>query len=155
MTSKFARTVWLIVSESEGSRTLDWQSEERDKSSPLKAITKLNKMIKNNHLGILETEQRCTTNWEVFIQEKLLSIRYEQWEFITSCLGQLPPWDPVLQAGNSTRVVVVQSPIHVSLFETPWTEAYQVPPSMGFSRQEYWSGVPLPSPREFSAHCYT
>ena len=28
---------------------------------------------------------------------------------------------------------------------TPWTAAYQVPPSMGFSRQEYWSGVPLPS----------
>ena len=29
---------------------------------------------------------------------------------------------------------------------TPWTAAYQSPPSMGFSRQEYWSGVPLPSP---------
>ena len=29
----------------------------------------------------------------------------------------------------------------------PWTAAYQAPPSMGFSRQEYWSGVPLPSPR--------
>ena len=28
---------------------------------------------------------------------------------------------------------------------TPWTGAYQAPPSMGFSRQEYWSGVPLPS----------
>ena len=28
---------------------------------------------------------------------------------------------------------------------TPWTAAYQAPPSMGFSRQEYWSGVPLPS----------
>ena len=32
------------------------------------------------------------------------------------------------------------------LFETPWTAAYQASPSMGFSRQEYWSGVPLPSP---------
>ena len=30
---------------------------------------------------------------------------------------------------------------------TPWTEAFQAPPSLGFSRQEYWSGVPLPSPR--------
>ena len=29
---------------------------------------------------------------------------------------------------------------------TPWTAAYQAPQSMGFSRQEYWSGVPLPSP---------
>ena len=34
----------------------------------------------------------------------------------------------------------------VRLFATPWAVAYQVPPSMGFSRQEYWSGVPLPSP---------
>ena len=62
MTNKFARTEWLIVFESEGCRTLEWQSKEHDKSSPLKAITKLNKMIKNNHLGILEVEQRYTTN---------------------------------------------------------------------------------------------
>ena len=34
----------------------------------------------------------------------------------------------------------------VRLFATLWTEAYQATPSMGFSRQEYWSGVPLPSP---------
>ena len=34
----------------------------------------------------------------------------------------------------------------VRLLATPWTVAYQAPPSMGFSRQEYWSGVPLPSP---------
>ena len=34
----------------------------------------------------------------------------------------------------------------VQLLATPWTAAYQAPPSMGFSRQEYWSGVPLPSP---------
>ena len=35
----------------------------------------------------------------------------------------------------------------VQLLETPWTAAYQAPPSMGFPRQEYWSGVPLPSLR--------
>ena len=35
---------------------------------------------------------------------------------------------------------------HVWLFETPWTVAYQAPPPMGFSRQEYWSGSPFPSP---------
>ena len=34
----------------------------------------------------------------------------------------------------------------VRLSSTPWTVAHQAPPSMGFSRQEYWSGVPLPSP---------
>ena len=42
--------------------------------------------------------------------------------------------------------VKVKSLSRVQLFTTPWTAAYQAPPSMGFSRQEYWSGVPLPSP---------
>ena len=35
---------------------------------------------------------------------------------------------------------------HVQLFATPWTVAHQAPLFMGFSRQEYWSGVPFPSP---------
>ena len=34
----------------------------------------------------------------------------------------------------------------VQLFTTPWTVAHQAHPSMGFSRQEYWSGLPFPSP---------
>jgi len=38
--------------------------------------------------------------------------------------------------------VKVKSLSHIRLFTTPWTAAYQTPPSMGFSRQEYWSGVP-------------
>ena len=42
--------------------------------------------------------------------------------------------------------VKVKSLSRVRLFVTPWTAAYQAPPSMGFSMQEYWSGVPLPSP---------
>ena len=42
--------------------------------------------------------------------------------------------------------VKMKSLSHVWLFVTPWTAAHQAPPSMGFSRQEYWSGVPLPSP---------
>ena len=41
--------------------------------------------------------------------------------------------------------VKVKSLSRVWLCATPWTTAYQGPPSMGFSRQEYWSGVPLPS----------
>ena len=42
--------------------------------------------------------------------------------------------------------VKVKSLSRVRLFATPWTVAYQAPPSMGFSRQEYWSGLPFPSP---------
>ena len=42
--------------------------------------------------------------------------------------------------------VKVKSLSRVQLLATPWTAAYQAPPSIGFSRQEYWSVVPLPSP---------
>ena len=42
----------------------------------------------------------------------------------------------------------VKSLSRVRFFATPWTVAPQAPPSMGFSRQEYWSGLPFPSPRD-------
>ena len=42
--------------------------------------------------------------------------------------------------------VKVKSLSHVRLSATPWTAAHQAPPSMGFSRQKYWTGMPLPSP---------
>ena len=61
------------------------------------------------------------------------------------------PWDSL---GKNTGVgchfllqsVKVKSLSRVRLLTTPWTAAYQAPPSMGFSRQEYWSGLPFPSP---------
>ena len=49
--------------------------------------------------------------------------------------------------------VKVKSLSPVRLLATPWTAAYQAPPSMRFSRQEYWSGVPLPSPVELLESC--
>ena len=45
-----------------------------------------------------------------------------------------------------TVKVKVKSLSHVRLFATTWTVAHQAPPSMGFSRQEHWSGLPFPSP---------
>ena len=52
---------------------------------------------------------------------------------------RLPRW-------FSGEVKLVKLLSHVQLFGTPWTIAHQAPPSMGFSRQEYWSGLPFPSP---------
>ena len=46
------------------------------------------------------------------------------------------------------KTVKVKSLSPVRLFATPWTVAHQAPPSMGFSRQEYWSGLPFPSPED-------
>ena len=55
-------------------------------------------------------------------------------------------WVAISFSNASKWKVKVKSLSRVWLFATSWTEAYQVPLSMGFSRQEYWSGVPLPSP---------
>ena len=66
------------------------------------------------------------------------------------------PVPGILQARTLERVAIsfssvwkwkvkVKSLSRVRLFSSPWTAACQAPPSMGFSRQEYWSGVPLPS----------
>ena len=63
--------------------------------------------------------------------------------------GDLPnpgiePRSPALQTG-----ALPSEPRNnktISWFATPWTVAYQAPPSMGLSRQEYWSGLPFPSP---------
>ena len=49
----------------------------------------------------------------------------------------------------------VKSLSRVQLLGTPWTAAYQAPLSMGFSRQEYWSGVPLPSPYSCIVTCFS
>ena len=54
--------------------------------------------------------------------------------FLTVLTNKEAPW------------VKVKLLSRVRLFVTPWTVAYQAPPSMGFSRQEYWSGLPFPSP---------
>ena len=54
-------------------------------------------------------------------------------------------WVAISFSKASKWKVNVKSLSRVWLLATPWTSAYQAPPSMGFSRQEYWSGVPLPS----------
>ena len=50
--------------------------------------------------------------------------------------------------GQCPRIFKDKSLSCVWLFVTPWTVAGQAPPSMGYSRQEYWSGLPFPSPRD-------
>ena len=50
--------------------------------------------------------------------------------------------------GDSWMSEWVKSLSRVRLFATPWTVAYHAPPSMEFSRQEYWSGLPFPSPED-------
>ena len=60
--------------------------------------------------------------------------------------ARIPEWVAISFSNAWKWKVKVKSLNRVRLLATPWTAAYQAPPSMGFSRQEYWSGVPLPSP---------
>ena len=55
-------------------------------------------------------------------------------------------WVAISFSNEWKWTVKVKSLSRVRLFRTPWTVAYQAPPSMGFSRQEYWSGLPFSSP---------
>ena len=52
--------------------------------------------------------------------------------------------------GLAKKEVKVKSLSRVQLFATPWTVTYQAPPTMGFPRQECWSGLPSPSPGDLS-----
>ena len=62
----------------------------------------------------------------------ILQVRTLEW--VAMCFSNAWKWK-----------VKVKLLSRIWLLATPWTAAYQAPPSMGFSRQEYWSGVPLPS----------
>ena len=97
-----------------------------------------------------KNSQICKT-YDVMHAAKSDSVQPHRWQ-----PTRLPhPWD---SPGKNTGVgchfllqcmkvkMKVKLLSHVRLVATPLTAAYQTPPSMGFSRQEYWSGVPLPSP---------
>ena len=125
------------------------------------------------HLGEFYSLGKCITR-----EEGSLTTSYSSWQPLSAAtaakLHQLCPTlcDPIdssprgspipgiLQARTLEWVAIsfssawkwkvkVKSLSRVRLIATPWTATYQAPPSMGFSRQEYWSGVPLPSPRYF------
>ena len=59
---------------------------------------------------------------------------------------ELVHWELVLMEPAHPEFSSVQLLSHVRLFVTLWTVVYQAPPPMGCSRQEYWSGLPFPSP---------
>ena len=56
------------------------------------------------------------------------------------------------QESHSLLLLLLSHFSRVRLCATPWTAAYQASPSMGFSRQEHWSGLPFPSPQHSLLH---
>ena len=98
-------------------------------------------------------------NWSLLLTTAAAAASLQSCPTLCNPIDGSPPGSPVpgiLQARTLERVAIsfsnawkwkvkVKLLSRVRLLATPWTAAYQVPPSMGFSRQEYWSGVPLPS----------
>ena len=79
----------------------------------------------------------------------ILQARTLEWVAISFSNAWTLEWVAISFSNAWKWKVKVKSFRHVQLFETPWTAAYHAPPSMEFSRQEYWSGLPLPSPSFF------
>ena len=94
-----------------------------------------------------------------YLSTNLLLLSFQLCPTLCDLIDGSPPGSPVpgiLQARTLEWVVIsfssawkwkvkMKSLSRVRLLATPWPAAYQYPPSMGFSRQEFWSGVPLPS----------
>ena len=82
--------------------------------------------------------------------KRYLSVHFSGIMTIHVVLQQLPPSIfrifPSCKAETCSRQMHVCVLSHVQLCVTPWTAACQAPLSMGFSRQEYWSGLPCPPP---------
>ena len=117
-----------------------------------------------NNIPVLLNLQICWAS-EIYISSPLINYSAATAKSLQSCLTLCdpidgsPPGSPVpgiLQARIMQWVAISFSSVwkwevkvkllsRVWFLATPWTAAYQAPPSMGFSRQEYWSGVPLPS----------
>ena len=90
-------------------------------------------------------EGTCRTLSFCLSGNSYLKIYFQKWWYLEV---RLLGGDLVMRVGPSWMRLKVKMKLlsHVWLFVTPRTVAYQAPPSMGFSRQECWSGVPFPSP---------
>ena len=100
-------------------------------------------------MGCKESDTTERLTFPFFLCQSLHSIlKYKHAPHIFFILSSLDGHLSCLHilACISESEVKVKSLSRVRLFVTPWTVAYQAPLSMGFSRQEYWSGLPFPSP---------
>ena len=106
-----------------------------------------NEEIKRETKNYLKTNENMTYQnlWDAaktVLRGKFREIQYG--EELTIVTPLRPPKYRSVSMKSLTHTL--QSLSRVRLFATPWTVAYQAPPSMGFSRQEYWNGLSFPSP---------
>ena len=93
----------------------------------------------------------CFQSGSVMYKDNFLTTPWSVWELSSWTRDQahtpaLEAWSLTHWTTRESEKVKVKSFSHVQLFGTPWTITYQAPQSVGFSRPEYWSGMPFPSP---------
>ena len=127
--------------------TWDWNSEHADKNRTLNAFICWSFVVKFIIAAAAKSLQSCPTLCDPIDRSPpgspipgILQARTLEWAAIS--FSNAWKWK-----------VKVKSLSRVQLLATPWTTAYQAPLPMGFSRQEYWSGVPLPSPVKKLTKC--
>ena len=110
--------------------------------------------------GCKESDTTERLNWLILFSVAAAAKLCQSCPTLCDPIDGSPPGSPIpgiLQARTLEWVAIsfsnawkwkvkVKSLSHVQLVATPWTAAYQSPLSVGFSKQEYWSGLPLPSP---------
>ena len=83
--------------------------------------------------------------WWVWIVSGSLRWPFKWAKFSAKSDNTPTRWESLSRNKSVIKVLLLSRFSRVRLLATQWTAAYQAPPSMGFSRQEYWSGVPSPS----------
>ena len=111
-----------------------WGRKELDTTERLHFTSQLSEKKKFNHKGYVPTWENV---FDMF-SEGRITLNYTP--FLYTYMAKPIQYCKVISE------VKVKSLNRVRLFATPWTVAYHAPPSVGFSRQEYWSGLPFPSP---------
>ena len=104
--------------------------------------------------SVLEISQARILEWVAISSSRYLfnpgieptSLAYPVWQTDSLPLSHLGGPFSCISHYLCDMLSWAKSLSRVRLFATPWTAAYQAPPSMGFFRQEYWSGLPFPSP---------
>ena len=145
----------------ETQKTLDLEKEEqnlRNHPSWLKTIL----WRFSNQNSMVLAQKQTHRSMDMFTHNGILLLLLSHFSRVRLCdpidsspLGSSVPgilqartleWVAISSSNAWKWKVKVKSLSRVWLLATPWTAAYQASPSVGFSRQEYWSGVPLPSP---------
>ena len=99
-------------------------------------------MVRKHILRNAVKKIKNQTNLDLFLNKQWDSIPVLKTVIENTLIGHRPD----IKSAQSDLISEVKSLSCVQLFATPWTVAHQAPPSMEFSRQQYWSGLPFPSP---------